>query len=136
MKVLGALDWLLESAMWAGASLVLVLLFAGPSLIGAKADPEESAAKQGIVYPGTDGGATTSSSASAGPQLFKDNCGSCHTLQAAGTSGTTGPDLDDAAPDRARVISVVDSGSGIMPSFRDQLSEAEIEAIADFVAGP
>jgi len=31
-----------------------------------------------------------------GQQLFSANCGSCHTLQAAGTSGTIGPNLDNA----------------------------------------
>lgn len=28
-------------------------------------------------------------------QLFTERCGSCHALQAAGTAGTTGPDLDE-----------------------------------------
>ena len=32
----------------------------------------------------------------AGKKLFISNCGSCHTLAAAGTSGTIGPNLDDA----------------------------------------
>jgi mono/diheme cytochrome c family protein len=32
----------------------------------------------------------------AGQQLFTDNCGSCHTLAAAGTAGTIGPNLDNA----------------------------------------
>jgi mono/diheme cytochrome c family protein len=31
-----------------------------------------------------------------GEVLFKQSCGSCHTLQAAGTAGTIGPNLDDA----------------------------------------
>jgi mono/diheme cytochrome c family protein len=31
-----------------------------------------------------------------GQQLFTQSCGSCHSLQAAGTSGTIGPDLDNA----------------------------------------
>jgi cbb3-type cytochrome c oxidase subunit III len=35
-------------------------------------------------------------SASAGRQLFVQECGSCHTLKAAGTQGTIGPNLDDA----------------------------------------
>ena len=35
-------------------------------------------------------------SASAGRQLFVENCGSCHVLKAAGTQGTIGPNLDDA----------------------------------------
>jgi mono/diheme cytochrome c family protein len=29
------------------------------------------------------------------PEVFTEKCGSCHTLQAAGTAGTVGPDLDD-----------------------------------------
>jgi mono/diheme cytochrome c family protein len=32
----------------------------------------------------------------AGQQLFTANCGSCHTLSAAGTSGTIGPNLDNS----------------------------------------
>jgi len=32
----------------------------------------------------------------SGQQLFTQSCGSCHTLSAAGTSGTIGPDLDNA----------------------------------------
>src|SRR3954447_21609161 len=32
----------------------------------------------------------------APPQFFATNCGGCHTLSQAGTTGTTGPDLDEA----------------------------------------
>ena len=32
----------------------------------------------------------------SGQQLFTQSCGSCHTLSAAGTSGTIGPNLDNA----------------------------------------
>ena len=31
-----------------------------------------------------------------GPEIFTDSCGGCHTLEAAGTAGTVGPDLDEA----------------------------------------
>ncbi|HET8555669.1 MAG TPA: cytochrome c, partial [Gaiellaceae bacterium] len=31
-----------------------------------------------------------------GQTLFSQNCGSCHTLQAAGTAGTIGPNLDNS----------------------------------------
>ena len=31
-----------------------------------------------------------------GQQLFTQNCGSCHTLTAAGTNGAVGPNLDFA----------------------------------------
>jgi mono/diheme cytochrome c family protein len=32
----------------------------------------------------------------APPQFFATNCGGCHTLSQAGTTGTTGPNLDEA----------------------------------------
>jgi mono/diheme cytochrome c family protein len=32
------------------------------------------------------------------PEFFATNCGGCHTLSAAGTTGTTGPNLDDVLP--------------------------------------
>src|ERR1700709_773626 len=31
----------------------------------------------------------------AGQTLFQTNCGTCHTLYAAGTDGSSGPNLDD-----------------------------------------
>lgn len=31
-----------------------------------------------------------------GKKLFQDNCGTCHTLAAAGTDGVVGPDLDES----------------------------------------
>ncbi len=34
--------------------------------------------------------------ASAGKKLYTEKCGSCHTLDAAGTKGQIGPNLDDA----------------------------------------
>jgi cytochrome c553 len=60
-------------------------------------------------------------------------CGSCHTLADAGTSGSVGPNLDDAQPDNAEVVEKVTNGSGVMPSFQDQLSEQEIQDVAAYV---
>jgi mono/diheme cytochrome c family protein len=42
------------------------------------------------------GGYTSDGSQGAGKQLFVQACGGCHALADAGTSGTIGPDLDDA----------------------------------------
>jgi mono/diheme cytochrome c family protein len=42
------------------------------------------------------GGYTSDGSQGAGKQLFIQACGGCHTLADAGTSGTIGPNLDDA----------------------------------------
>ena len=32
----------------------------------------------------------------AGKQAFVERCGACHTLERAGTTGVTGPNLDEA----------------------------------------
>ena len=61
-------------------------------------------------------------------------CSGCHTLAAAGASGTVGPNLDEAKPSRELAIDRVMNGQGGMPSFKGQLSDAQIEAVATFVA--
>jgi mono/diheme cytochrome c family protein len=62
-------------------------------------------------------------------------CGSCHTLDAAGSSGSVGPNLDDASPSFDEVVQKVTTGGGGMPSFEDRLSEQEIRDVAAFVSG-
>ena len=61
-------------------------------------------------------------------------CSGCHTLAAAGASGTVGPNLDDAKPSKELAIDRVTNGRGGMPAFKGQLSEAQIEAVTTFVA--
>jgi mono/diheme cytochrome c family protein len=56
----------------------------------------------------------------APPQFFASNCGSCHTLTQAGTTGTIGPNLDEAlkgmsAADISQSIS--DPNAKITPGF-------------------
>jgi mono/diheme cytochrome c family protein len=56
----------------------------------------------------------------APPQFFATNCGSCHTLAQAGTTGTVGPNLDEAlkgmsAADISQSIS--DPNAKITPGF-------------------
>jgi cytochrome c6 len=77
------------------------------------------------------GGAVT---AAAGKKVFETNCGSCHTLAAAGTNGNVGPNLDDLKPDMATVVHQVTNGGGGMPAFGSQLSEAQIQSVAKYVA--
>ena len=56
-----------------------------------------------------------------GGQVFGENgCGSCHTLKAAGTSGTTGPDLDKALPGQSTAEiekSITDPNAKITPGY-------------------
>ena len=61
-------------------------------------------------------------------------CGGCHTLAAAGSSGTVGPNLDESQPSLELAIDRVTNGQGGMPSFKGQLSDEQIEAVATFVA--
>jgi mono/diheme cytochrome c family protein len=82
-----------------------------------------------------DGNGTSTLADSPGAKVFADaGCGNCHTLKAAGTTGTVGPNLDDAQPDAARVEQQVRDGGGAMPAFEDKLSDQEIKDVAEFVA--
>ena len=60
-------------------------------------------------------------------------CGGCHTLEAAGSSGNVGPNLDDAEPDAALIVDRVTNGRGAMPAFGDQLSEKQIADVVAYV---
>src|SRR5215210_1153225 len=71
----------------------------------------------------------------SGSKVFSDaGCGGCHTLKAAGASGTVGPNLDDLRPAADRVERQVQNGGNGMPSFKDKLDEQEIEDVANFVS--
>ena len=69
-----------------------------------------------------------------GESIFIQNCGGCHTLAAAGTTGTVGPNLDDAKPSKDLVVERVTNGMGAMPPFKDVLNEQQINAVADYVS--
>ncbi len=72
--------------------------------------------------------------AAAGEQVFASSgCGGCHTLEAAGASGTIGPNLDEAQPSADLVVERVTNGAGAMPSFADRLSEQQIQDVAAYV---
>ena len=60
-------------------------------------------------------------------------CGGCHTLEAAGSSGSVGPNLDDAMPPHDLVVERVTNGAGAMPSFGGQLDETQIQDVAAYV---
>ena len=63
-------------------------------------------------------------------QVFTEKCGSCHALSAAGTTGTTGPNLDDVLPGQsAKQVhdSIVDPDSQIVPGFSAGVMPADFE---------
>jgi mono/diheme cytochrome c family protein len=60
-------------------------------------------------------------------------CSGCHTLSAAGATGTVGPNLDELKPDYDAIVTQVTNGGGGMPAFKDQLSDEQIQDVAAFV---
>jgi mono/diheme cytochrome c family protein len=119
LVVLARIDRILAPLTWAAAAFAVLVLFVGPALIGADKDVGATASAPAGAAAAPSGKAVFSSA----------GCGGCHTLAAAGSSGTTGPNLDDAKPSADTVEGIVASGSGVMPSFEGRLSAAEIRAV-------
>jgi mono/diheme cytochrome c family protein len=70
----------------------------------------------------------------AGASVFESaGCGSCHTFEAAGTSGTIGPNLDESDIDFEGAVQQITNGGGGMQAYEGQLSEEEIANVAAFV---
>ena len=63
----------------------------------------------------------------------KAMCGTCHTLQAAKSKGSIGPNLDILKPQIPQIISAVKNGIGVMPPWDGILTTEEIEAVAYYV---
>ena len=82
-------------------------------------------------------------------EVFVEKCGSCHRLAEAGTSGTTGPDLDEALPgqdDRqveesirdpeAQISKVAFPSGGVMPPFdENQIPPEDLEKLIEYLLG-
>ena len=107
-----------------------------------------------------DGGAAAAGgdTAAAGKQLFTDTgCGSCHTLDDAGTTAAVGPELDELAsaaakrgksegqsPEQYVRTAITRPGAfvvkgfpeGVMPNtYGDDLSAAEIDTLVEYLLG-
>jgi mono/diheme cytochrome c family protein len=84
---------------------------------------------------GCSGGGEPQMSAETGAAVFADaGCGDCHALSAAGSTGTAGPSLDAVKPTADHVAHQVRRGGRGMPAFGGTLTDAEIEAVAAYVA--
>ena len=110
----------------------LVLVVAIPACGG---EEEEQALPETVE--GTlpaDTGAATEGDAANGKKIYASaGCGGCHTFSAAGSTGTVGPNLDDASVDVDAAVQQVKNGGGGMPAFGDRLSDQEIADVAAFV---
>jgi len=80
-----------------------------------------------------------------GAQVFlAQGCGSCHTMAAAGATGSVGPNLDEVIPNQNPAdveISILDPdaelsqgfGAGIMPDTYGDLPPPELQDLVDFL---
>jgi cbb3-type cytochrome c oxidase subunit III len=68
-----------------------------------------------------------------GKTIFSSECSSCHTLKAAGATGTIGPNLDQLKPALPIAVHQVTNGGSVMPAFKGKLTPAQIDAVAKFV---
>jgi len=96
---------------------------------GSDADAVAAYVAANAGVPGKAAGPQTS-----GKDIFTSNCGSCHTLADAGTSGKVGPNLDDLMPSMAIVERQVTNGGAVMPAFKGKLTPAQITAVAKYVS--
>ena len=115
---LAAVDRFLAPLTAFAALFWVVALLIGPELIGAQQE-----------QPGT---AAPTATRSGKEGFVAEGCGSCHTLADADASGSSGPNLDELAPDAATVSAKVKSGGGSMPAF--DLPAPELQAIGEYVA--
>ncbi len=114
------------------AALFLVGVIGVVYVLGFTGKDFSETAPQAATQASTTQGPAARPPAGPGKDLFVSNCGSCHTLSAAGTTGTVGPNLDDLKPDQATVQAAVQSGPGAMPS--NLLTGAQAQQVAAFVA--
>lgn len=98
-------------------------------------------------YAGVPGAAPPEVEGGPGAQVFANNgCGGCHTLAAANSGGTTGPDLDEVLPGQSEAEveeSIVNPNAmiaqgypaGVMPeTFGETLSKEELKELVEYLA--
>jgi mono/diheme cytochrome c family protein len=115
-------------------SLVIVSLVLALAVVACGGDDEAGGTETTTTEETTTEETTTEAGAAEGREVFVANCGSCHTLSDAGTSGQIGPNLDSIGLDEAAVEEQVRNGGGGMPAFEGQLSDDEIAQVSAYVA--
>lgn len=119
-----------------GVGFVILIVMVVAYQIGFNRGEDEGGGGQPSVEKPAAPEAPPSAASGPGRELFVEECGTCHTLSAAGTTGTIGPNLDDLQPDEAEVLSAIENGgagSGQMPA--GLYSGSEAKQVADFVSG-
>jgi mono/diheme cytochrome c family protein len=106
-----------------------------PSNPSAAPPPAETTPATTTPATTTPAGSGGAGDAAKGKAVFTSaGCVGCHTLKDAGSTGNVGPNLDDAMPDAALVKERVTNGKSPMPSFKGQLTDAQIADVAAYVS--
>jgi len=116
------------------AALALAAIVLAVAACGGSSGSSSSAAPPATSTPTSTPASGGEVSAAAGKVVFTSNCATCHTLADAGATGSVGPNLDDLKPDEETVKNQVTDGGGGMPAFGGQLSETQIESVANYVS--
>ena len=117
--------------------LALLLVVGSLTLVaaGCGGDDDSDSAAPPATTTEQSGGDSGTGDAAKGEEVFASaGCGGCHTFEAAGSSGSVGPNLDELAPSFDQVVEQVTNGGGAMPAFAGELSEQEIRDVATYVS--
>ena len=123
------------------AVALVITMLAAVEVFGAEHEGEEGGEAAQTETGAEDGGEGQGGGAggaegdpAAGEEVFASaGCGTCHTLQEAGSTSTVGPNLDESSVDAAAAAQQVAEGGGGMPPFSGQLTEEQIQDVAAFV---
>jgi mono/diheme cytochrome c family protein len=112
---------------------LLVPALLATALFAAGCGSDSGSGGSGSGSGSSSGGSSDSGGGAAdGKALFAGKCGSCHTLAAADTSGTFGPNLDKLKPSEQVVLATIKAGPSAMPA--GLYKGAEAAAVAKFVS--
>ena len=136
MRFTGGARWAILPGM-RRSTIALVLVAGSLALVGAGCggDDDSDSAEPPAATTTEDGSGGTGDAANGEEVYASAGCGGCHTFEAAGSTGSVGPNLDDVAPSFDEVVSQVTNGGGAMPAFGGDLTEQEINDVAAFVSG-
>jgi mono/diheme cytochrome c family protein len=127
-----------EAAADAGVVVLMLVLLLPAALAGwtvghYTVSPGAKTVTVGSTTPGS-GTTTTSGTSAAGKAIFESaGCGGCHTLAAAGATGTAGTNLDLAKPSLPVVVQRVTDGGAVMSGYKSRLTPQQIREVAAFV---
>ncbi len=133
MTAAGFVGWVIGN--YAGNETKTVTVATGSQTTTAQTTTAATTTQATTTTPTTTTPAGGGGNAAAGKAVFTTaGCASCHTLKAAGSNGTIGPNLDERRPSMDKVVERVTEGKGVMPSFKGQLTESQIQSVAAFVS--